>query len=450
MRLFSARRWMACTAVTALVASLTVFASASRAQAPPDPTPLPTESAGQAPEPTGELTLGTAVQAALARNPDLAAGGYELKAADARILQARLRPNPEMSVQFDNLSVAGAARGTSVLSSALTLSQVIEIGGKRALRTEVATSDRDVVGIERQAQQLDVLAEVTRRFISVVAAQERLELARSTRELAQRTLTAITARVQAARSPEAERSRADIALTRAQVQEQQADSELRSARFALAALWGSPEPLFKQARADLFALDPAVPFESLVQKLERNPDFVRFASEVRLRDAEVRLAQAQARPNVTFGVGVGQFNETRNTGISAGFSMALPVFDRNQGNIREAQVRRTQTDAQRRAAFVRARAAVYGLYQEIVASRTRLETLRAQALPKAQQALDQTQYGYERGRFSYLELATAQQELLDVRVAVIEAAANYHSVLAEIERLTGASLTAEPNPQELP
>jgi outer membrane protein, heavy metal efflux system len=447
MRLFSARRWMACTAVMALVAALTVFASELQAQALPDPTPVPTESAGQAPEPTGELTLGAAVQAALARNPDLAAGGYELKAAEARILQARLRPNPELSVQFDNLSVAGGARGTSVMSSALTLSQVIEIGGKRALRTEVATSDRDVVGIERQALQLDVLAEVTRRFISVVTAQERLDLARSTRELAQRTLNAITTRVQAARSPEAERSRADIALTRAQVQEQQADSELRSARFALAALWGSPEPLFKQARADLFALDPAVPFESLVQKLE---GFVRFTSEFRLRDAEGRLAQAQARPNVTFGVGVGQFNETRNTGVSAGFSMALPLFDRNQGNIREAQVRRTQTDAQRRAAFVRARAAVYGLYQEFVASRTRLETLRAQALPKAQQALDQTQYGYERGRFSYLELATAQQELLDVRVAVIEAAANYHSVLAEIERLTGAPLAAEPNPQELP
>lgn len=208
--------------------------------------------------------------------------------------------------------------------------------------------------------------------------------------------------------------------------------------------------MFTQAHADLFALEPVEPFEALVQKLERNPDFVRFASEARLRDAEVRLAQAQARPNVTFNVGVGQFNETRNTGISAGFSMALPLFDRNQGNIREAQVRRAQTDAQRRAAFLRARTAVYGLYQELNAVRTRLQTLRAQALPKAQQALEQTQNGYERGRFSYLELATAQQELLDVRVAVIEAAASYHSELAEIERLTGEPVAAAPIQQELP
>ncbi|MGQ7383435.1 TolC family protein, partial [Streptococcus suis] len=83
--------------------------------------------------------MAAAVQAALARNPDLAANAYELKAADARILQARLRPNPEVSVQLDNLSVAGAARGSDVAASTLSLSQVIEMGGKRALRTEVAT-----------------------------------------------------------------------------------------------------------------------------------------------------------------------------------------------------------------------------------------------------------------------------------------------------------------------
>ena len=66
-----------------------------------------------------------------------------------------------------------------------------------------------------------------------------------------------------------------------------------------------------------------------------------------------------------------------------------------------------------------------------------METLRAAALPQAQQALDQTQFGYDRGRFSYLELATAQQELLNLRASVIEAAADYHLTLAEIERLTG-------------
>lgn len=407
------------------------FGTAVAAQAPPS---------AMAIEPRGQLALTDAVRAALASNPDLAASAYELRAADARIEQARLRINPDLSLDLENCAGTGAARATKALESTLSLSQVVELGGKRALRTQVAERDRDAVTVTRQAEQLDVLAEVTRRYIDLVAAQDRVSLAASTREITQRMVDAISARVQAARSPEAERSRARIALTRATVEEQQAQGELRSARLALAALWGSTNPGFTDARADLFTVEPVEPFERLIEQLERNPDFVRFASEGRVREAELRLARAQARPNVTFGAGVRRLNASNDTALVAGFSMGLPVFNRNQGAIREAQVRLEQNEATRRAAFLRARATVYGLYQELQTTRERLRVLRADALQQAQQALEQTQSGYDRGRFSYLELATAQQEVLEIRAATIDAAADAHRVLTEIERLTGESL----------
>jgi cobalt-zinc-cadmium efflux system outer membrane protein len=83
------------------------------------------------------------------------------------------------------------------------------------------------------------------------------------------------------------------------------------------------------------------------------------------------------------------------------------------------------------------------LYQEMTTAAQRLETLQAEGLPQAQLALDQTRGGYERGRFSFLELATAQEELLALRSATIDAAADYHRMLVEIERLTGTPLTRE-------
>lgn len=403
----------------------------ARAQTPP-----------VADEPVGDLSLARTLQAALARNPELVASEYDLKAAEARITQAGVRPNPELSVELENFAGTGAVRRTQALETTLSLSQVVELGGKRALRTQFAERDRDVATIERQAQQLDVLADVTQRFIELIAAQNRLALAVSTRELAQRTLDAISSRVHAARSPELERSRARIALTRAQLEEQQAQSELRGTRQALAALWGSSAPAFGRADADLFSLESVAPFEELVRKLDRNPDFLRFASETRLREAELKLARAQARPDLTFGVGVRRLQEGSDQALVAGFSMPLPVFNRNKGAIREAELRLAQTDAQRNAAFLRAQAAIYRLYQELAVSRSRVETMRNEALPQAQQALDQTQSGYDRGRFSYLELATAQQEMLELRAAIIEAAADYHRILAEIERLTGEPVSA--------
>lgn len=392
-------------------------------------------------EPRGELTLSVAIQTALARNPDLAASGYEIRAADARVLQSGLRLNPLISTELANAPGTGAARGIDMAELTLSLSQVVELGGKRALRQEAAGADRDVIVIMRRAAQLDVLAEVTRRFIATVAAQERVTLTRSNAELAQRTLDAIVARVQAARSPEAERSRAQIVLTRARLDEDQAQSELRAARQSLSAMWGSINPLFTDTRAELFKLQNMQPFNGLADQLERTPEFLQFASEARLRDAELRLAQAQARPDITFSAGIRRLQETRDHALVAGFSMPLMINNRNQGSIREAQVRRDQNSAERTASFIRARAILFSLYQQATTSRARLQILTQEALPQAQTALDQTQSGYDRGRFSFLELSTAQQELLALREAAIGAAVDYHQTRTEIERLTSEPLT---------
>lgn len=399
------------------------------------------QSSAEPVNPEGELTLARAVDAALRSSPDLLASTYELSAAQARIVQAGLRLNPELGVELENFAGTGSASGVESLETTLSLSQVVELGGKRGLRRAAAEADLDVVGIEQRARELDVLSEVTSRFIEVVAAQERVRFAIQATALSQKTLDAIGARVEAGRSPEAERSRARIALTRALVEQRQAESELRAARYALSASWGSPEPAFTSARAELFDLRSLESFQALMDKLEQSPDFTRFASESRLREAELRLARVQARPNLTFSVGVRRFEESNDAALVAGFSMPLPIYDRNQGTIREAQVRLNQTDALRNAARVRARASLFALYQEMATDRARVDTLRNEAMPQAQLALDQTRSGYDRGRFSFLELITVQEELLALQAAAIDAAADYHRVLAEIERLTSAALT---------
>lgn len=404
-------------------------------------------SAAEPQEPRGELTLAQAIETALRRNPELVASRYELIAAQARILQAGLRLNPQLDLRRENFA---GSRNAEPLETTLSLSQVIELGGKRGLRRSVAEADSDLIALEQRARQLDVLAEVTRRFIDVVAAQERTRFAAEASRLAQQTLDIINARVEAARAPIAEASRARIAVTRALIEERQATTALRSARYTLASTWGSTEPAFTSANADLFAFEAVEQFAALMVQIERNPDITRFASQARLREAELRLAQAQARPNLAFSAGVRQFEEIGASALVVGFSMALPVFDRNQGAIREARVRRAQSDAELQAALIRARGTLHAVYQEMTTARERAESLRNEAVPQAQTALEQTQSGYERGRFSFLELLTAQQELLALQAAAIDAAADYHQLLAELERVTSEPLTTNDIEAPLP
>jgi cobalt-zinc-cadmium efflux system outer membrane protein len=183
--------------------------------------------------------------------------------------------------------------------------------------------------------------------------------------------------------------------------------------------------------------------DALTARLQSNPDFLRFATEARLRDAELRLAHAQAKPDLNVSFGIRRFEATSDAALVAGVSMPIPIFNRNQGAIREAEVRREQLRVQSDAALIRAEATLFGLYQELISARGRVETLRGTAIQQAQAALDQTQVGFERGRFSYLELESAQQELLGLEGAALDAAANYHQQLIEIERLIAEPLATE-------
>ena len=394
-------------------------------------------------EPRGELTLPMAIGAAMQRNPALQNAAFELHAAEAQRVQAGLRPSPELGVTLENFAGSGTASGTKALESTLMLSQVIELGGKRQRRIEAARLGIDKAGLERQAAQLDVLAEVTRRYIDVAEKQEQLLLSRRAQELARNTLEAIDRRVAAARSPIAERSRAAIALGRATLETQQGERALTTAQRRLAAQWGSTEPRFGDVSTDWFDLPSVSSFSQLVQRLDETPTFLRFASEARLRDAQWQLAMSQAKSDITVGGGLRRFEESGDTGFVVNFSMPLNFANRNQGAIREAAIRREQVAADREAASIRVQADLFEFYQALQTAHAQVSGLREQLIPQAEAALAQTRDAYERGRFSYLELAAAQRELIDLQAAAIAAAATYHRVLAEIERLTNTPMLAK-------
>ena len=383
------------------------------------------------------LTLSEALQATLARNPELVATEFSLTEARERVTQAGLRPNPEASLELENFAGSGDARDTQSLEITLALSQVIELGGKRQARVQLAEADHDVAAIDKQARQLDALAETTRRFIDAAAAERRRDYARQASSLAREMRDAIARRVQAARSPVAEGSRAAGALIRAEIELAQAESEARAARYLLASSWGEAEPQFGGLAADLFRFDPGESFPSWFARIERNPAVLRFASAARLRGAELRLAEAQVRPNLTVSLGVRRFEASGDNALVASAAMPLAFRDRNQGAIAAARARVSQVEAERVAELNRLRASLFAIHQGMETARLRATRLRADALPAARQALDQTLAGYERGRFSFLDLASAQAELLEIERAALEAAADHHRLRTELERLTG-------------
>lgn len=413
---------------------------------------LPASAATPAP-----LTLRDAIEAALAHNPDLGVLEFDLRAAKAVRDQAALRPAPTVEATLENFAGTGEARGLKSSETTLAVSQVIELGGKRDSRIGVAGAARDALTAARQAAQLDVLAEVTRRFIAVAALQEQVRLSQRATELAETTLKASDLRVRAAKAPHVEFDRASISLERARLDERRTRSELEAGRRSLAALWGADTAVLNgqpvgEISGDLRRLPAIEDFGALMSRIEASPDFLRFASEERLRDAELRLAASSRRPDVTVSGGVRRLQGTQDIALVASFSVPLFAGRRAGSFVAEASARRDAVGAAREAALVKARAELFRLYQAMKEASAAVDSLDGTLAPRMEEALKETGYAFERGRYSYLELIDAQREYLDLQRARIDASAQVQLLANEIERLTNAplqpSLTSatEPNP----
>ncbi len=399
------------------------------------------------------ITLAEALARSLERSPELRLFDPGRRALEAERLQAGLRPNPELSLELENFAGSGEARGTDILETTLVLSQLIELGGKRSGRLGIADGALAVLDAEYAAARLDVLAETALRVTDVVEAQAKLALAERGIELVERTQATVERRVQAGATSTAERNRTAIALIRARLLAERARSELETRRVSLAAMWGALSPDFAEVVGDLSELPALVPYGPLADRLERSPELLRFAAERRLREAELKLARAQRVPDFSIEAGPRRLNDSDDTALVAGLSVPLPLFDRNQGGIAAAQARVAQAEVQRDAALVRTRRVLFGLYQAAQQARTQADTLTKVAIPQAEEALVLTQNGFANGRFSFLELADVQRQVLELREQVITEQADAYRLAAELERLTGESfvtggtpLPVSPNP----
>jgi len=215
-----------------------------------------------------------------------------------------------------------------------------------------------------------------------------------------------------------------------------------TARHQLAAQWGETRPDFVKVSGNALELPVPVSFESLVSLLERNPDIERYTFEQQLNDAELRLAEARAKPSWTVSAGFRRFEFSNDQALVADMTIPLTTRDRNQGGIAKAQANLMRTDAEREAISLRIRTQLFALSQEMNHSLHKAHILKDEIIPRSELALAEIQKAYLLGRYGYSELRLVQAELLDAQMALIETSVDAHRNVIEIERLIGTTHTA--------
>ena len=375
-----------------------------------------------------EVSLADALAQGAQNSPRVEQARAQAQAAEARARQAGVSPNPEISLEVENFAGTGPYRDTRSAETTLALSQRIELGGKRSARMAVAGAERDFALIALKRAEADLARDIRTAFAELRAAEDRAVLARDNVAQAQELARSASLFVEVGRDPPLRKLRADALLADAKAEQARTFGDLLAARRLLADLVGSSDPDLSASVGDDTTRPALLPPEtpSLDEQLT--------AAERDAARARIRVARADGVPDVTASGGVRRINDGRETAFVAGFSIPLPIRDRNRGNIEAAGADSRASEAALAQARLDSRRGQHDARMLLGAAEERVAALSGPALAQAEEALRLARVGYAAGKFSLIELIDAQAALTATRKSLIDARLDRARALAALIR----------------
>jgi cobalt-zinc-cadmium efflux system outer membrane protein len=386
--------------------------------------PLPLGNAAQ------ELSLDDLEQMALANNPAVAQAMAHVTALRGRWVQAGLPPNPTVGyagTEIGNEGKAGQQGGF--------VGQEFVTGGK--LRLNRAIVDREIAQAEQVAEALRfrVRTDVRRAYYATLVAQRRLDLAEELVRISQQAVGASQELLDAQEIPQAGLLQTQVEQQNAAILSQTAINEQTAAWRELSAVIGS-ELAVRRLKGDVSQLPTMLTWDTELTRLQTmSPEVAAAMANVGRAEANLQRQSVEPVPNLETQVSVQFDNATEDTITSVQLGLPLPIWNRNQGGIREAQaevlearrnVERVELDLQRRLSSA---------FQRYSTAHAQAELYSTQILPKARETFDLVQRGYRLGELGYLDFLTAQRTYSQTNLAYLDALSTLWATRTEIEGL---------------
>lgn len=399
------------------------------------------------PSPSPVLTLDSAVDEAIKNNLTLLAEQLNLSIAEAETITARLRPNPVFSFGADHLDLLGSrfneTNGGGPPEYSWRVDLPIERGHKRELRIEHARLSREVA----EAQLLDsvrkLVLDVRQAVVDVLLARARLNLAHDNLVTLEQVVNLNAVRVNAGGVAPLELTRSRVAMLQFNSNVKRAELELGTAKTRLQNLLGrKPVDAF-----DIIGALQSQPMRVELSDLESaalafRPDLQALDRTQALSQSDLKLQIAQSKFDYLAGAEYrrSQGVNGRYNSLGLFFSVPLPLFSRNQGEIARVAAEQEKIIRQMRALRADVLAEVKRSYQEIESSRELLENIERELLKPAEQARDTVTYTYRSGAATLMEFLDAQRAYNETMQSYYEALAAYRRAANQVNAVTGKEL----------
>lgn len=386
------------------------------------------------------LTSSHLVEAVLARNPDMLTMEATWEAAKARIEQASAFDDPMLSY-----SIAPQSAGAEGMDfgQKLSLSQRLPWPGKRDLRGDVARAESGAafVGIEQVRLKLTETAKAAYADWYFVYAAIRINginksLLQEFQNIAEIKYSAGRASKQDALRAEVERvllEHRDIVL------ERHRRDVLANINTLLQRLPDQPLPL----PAGLPETIPLPTVEQLRKlALEHHPELRVLVARTQASRYRERLAERNDYPDITLNAGYNTLWNQSEKRFTVGASINIPLQGKRRAAKDEARAMTLRLDSQQRAKVSQLMGDVQRAMEKVRESEHVLSLYHNRLLPLAEENLEAAQSDYEAGSGNFLDLISAEKNLMQTRLQREQALADYHRRLAALEHIVGGTLLA--------
>lgn len=390
------------------------------------------------------MSLDQALSIFLQQNLDLLIAKYGIDLTKGQQITARLFPNPILSFGTTSAFTQGNTLGNS--SSLLTqIQQLFELAGKRGYRIESAGYGvRSAEAAFEDALRL-LTVTVKDAYFRVKLAQRRLALAEENRDRFRRILDVNTIRLKKGYIAEVDLIRIRLQVVDFQSQVIGALQDVESAQADLRQLLRlSPSTTMDlTTELDFRRIDPDIAKLQSVA-LETRPDIRVKRSLSEQREADLKLARAYRYPDVTVGAGYsvqGPRGPDNQQMAALNLGLPLPLFNRNQGGIAQAEVAVRVAEAELSRTINQVENQVDVAYRNLIQSRRLVEAYLAGVLDDARSTFTIVERAYERGGATIIDLLDAARTSRTIQQNYIEALFNYQHNLLLLEGAVGQEIS---------
>jgi cobalt-zinc-cadmium efflux system outer membrane protein len=426
-----------------LALALTVLPTlAAGQQNPASGAPAPAAQAASSSPTSARVTLDDAIRLSLLHNHALQALRSTIQQSLAEEITANLRPNPTLGLDAQFLPIFQPDKFSSDYIDQQAqfdagVGYLFERGKKRQHRLQAARDQTAVVRSQVSDNERQLVFNVGQQFVEALLAGSTMEFAQQDLDSFQKTVDISNERFRVGDMSEADFLKIKLQLLQFQTDVSAAKLAKLQSLAALRQLLGFesvPDDYDVQGTLDYQPVHSDLNTLKSLAAINR-PDLRAAQQGVVSAESQLALQKANGKVDIT-----GTFNYTHTAGVNTGaffYSMPLPVFDRNQGEIARAQYAITQAQEAASETAQQVSTDVVTAYANLQTNDQIIQLYRGGYVDQAKESRDISEYAYRKGAATLLDYLDAERTYRANQLAYRQALASYMLAVEQMRQAAG-------------